>query len=90
MCNCSSVLGLVPMPWRGAYDATKYALEAMSDTLRLELRGTGIDGDPDRTRPDQPPPFASNAKREQFHRWIDWQTSALGRSLYRERLLSSG
>ena len=38
----SSVLGLVAMKWRGAYAASKFALEALSDTLRLELRGTDI------------------------------------------------
>lgn len=40
--NNSSVLGLVAMKWRGAYNATKFAIEALSDTLRLELRGSGI------------------------------------------------
>ncbi|HIP52720.1 MAG TPA: SDR family oxidoreductase [Chromatiales bacterium] len=38
----SSVLGFVAMPYRGAYNASKHALEGLSDTLRLELRGTGI------------------------------------------------
>jgi short-subunit dehydrogenase len=38
----SSLLGLVPMPYRGAYNASKFAVEALSDTLRLELRGTNI------------------------------------------------
>jgi len=38
----SSVLGFVALPFRGAYNASKYALEGISDTLRLELRGTGI------------------------------------------------
>ena len=38
----SSVLGLVAMPYRGAYNATKFALEGLSDTLRLELAGTNI------------------------------------------------
>lgn len=38
----SSVLGLVAMPYRGAYNASKFALEGLSDTLRLELKGTGI------------------------------------------------
>ena len=38
----SSVLGLVAFPWRGAYVATKYAIEGLTDTMRLELRGTGI------------------------------------------------
>jgi NAD(P)-dependent dehydrogenase (short-subunit alcohol dehydrogenase family) len=40
--NCSSVLGLVTMKWRGAYNASKFAVEALSDTLRLELRGSNI------------------------------------------------
>ena len=40
--NCSSVLGLMAAPYRGAYCATKFALEAMSDSLRMELHGSGI------------------------------------------------
>lgn len=38
----SSVLGLVAMKYRGAYNASKYALEGLADTLRLELYNTGI------------------------------------------------
>ncbi len=38
----SSVLGLVSLAYRGAYNASKYALEGLSDTLRLELAGSGI------------------------------------------------
>ncbi len=38
----SSVLGLVAMPFRGAYIASKFALEGISDTLRLELKNTNI------------------------------------------------
>ena len=38
----SSILGRVAMPWRGAYNASKFALEGITDTLRLELRGSGI------------------------------------------------
>lgn len=38
----SSVLGLVALPFRGAYNATKFALEGITDTLRLELAGSGI------------------------------------------------
>ncbi len=38
----SSVLGFVTMPYRGAYNASKFALEGLTDTMRLELRGSGI------------------------------------------------
>ncbi len=38
----SSVLGLVAMPYRGAYNATKFALEGIADTLRQELHNTNI------------------------------------------------
>jgi NAD(P)-dependent dehydrogenase (short-subunit alcohol dehydrogenase family) len=38
----SSVLGLVSLAYRGAYNASKYAIEGLADTLRLELHGTGI------------------------------------------------
>jgi len=40
--QCSSVLGLVAMKWRGAYNASKFAIEALSDTMRLELKDAGI------------------------------------------------
>jgi hypothetical protein len=38
----SSIMGLVCTPERGAYAASKYALEAWSDTLRMELHDTGL------------------------------------------------
>ncbi|MBB4955716.1 NAD(P)-dependent dehydrogenase (short-subunit alcohol dehydrogenase family) [Agrobacterium vitis] len=40
--QCSSILGLLPYRWRGAYTASKYALEGLSLTLRMELDGSGI------------------------------------------------
>ncbi|MEQ8481199.1 MAG: SDR family oxidoreductase [Hoeflea sp.] len=40
--QCSSILGLVPMRFRGAYNASKHALEGLSVTLALELENTGI------------------------------------------------
>ncbi len=40
--NHSSILGLVSLRFRGAYNATKYAIEALDDTLRLELEGSDI------------------------------------------------
>jgi short-subunit dehydrogenase len=39
----SSVLGLVSLKLRGAYNASKYAVEGLTDTLRLELNDTNID-----------------------------------------------
>ncbi len=38
----SSILGFIPLPFRGAYVASKFALEGLTNTLRLELRGSGI------------------------------------------------
>lgn len=69
----SSVLGFVALPWRGAYQATKFALEGISDTLRLETRGTGIhvvliEPGPITSR------FRANAAKA-FERWIDWRAS---------------
>ncbi len=73
--QCSSVLGLKAMPWRGAYNATKFALEGLTDTLRLEMRGTGI-----HISTIQPGPirteFRKNAAK-QFEKWIDWEKSSL-------------
>ena len=39
----SSVLGFVSLKYRGAYNASKYALEGLTDTMRLELVGSGIE-----------------------------------------------
>lgn len=82
--QCSSVLGLVSMKWRGAYVATKFALEGLSDALRLEMADTGIrvsviDPGPIDT------PFRENAIR-QFEKWIDWKESARAEQ-YRASLL---
>lgn len=65
----SSVLGLVAMKYRGAYNASKFALEGYTDTLRLELEGSGvhislIEPGPIDTR------FRANA-RDAFVRHID-------------------
>ncbi|SEL44875.1 Short-chain dehydrogenase [Colwellia chukchiensis] len=40
--QCSSVLGFVAMAYRGAYNASKYAIEGLTDTLRLELKSANI------------------------------------------------
>lgn len=71
--NCSSVLGFAPIRWRGAYAATKFALEGLSDVLRLELRGSGI-----HVILLQPGPITSRLRENSilhFERWIDWQHS---------------
>jgi NAD(P)-dependent dehydrogenase (short-subunit alcohol dehydrogenase family) len=39
---CSSVLGLIAAPYRGAYCASKFAIEALADVLRIELAPSGI------------------------------------------------
>lgn len=72
--NCSSVLGLVGMTWRGAYVATKFALEGLTDVLRIEMRGTGID-----VILIEPGPIATRIRENavpHFERWIDWKNSA--------------
>ena len=40
--QCSSILGILPYRFRGAYTASKYALEGLSLTLRMEVEGSGI------------------------------------------------
>lgn len=80
--QCSSALGLTYMHWRGAYAATKHAIEALSDTMRLELRGSGI-----AVVLIEPGPIGTAFRRKgiaYFERYIDWQNSAL-----RERYESS-
>lgn len=72
--NCSSVLGLVPMKWRGAYVASKFALEGLTDVLRLEMRDTPLE-----IILIEPGPITSDFRRNArkgFERWIDWQNSA--------------
>jgi len=80
----SSILGFVTFPWRGAYVATKYALEGLTDTLRVELRGTGI-----HMVLIEPGPVTSKIREKSiphFERFIDWKSSPL-RELYESRLL---
>ncbi|MCW8920320.1 MAG: SDR family oxidoreductase [Sedimenticola sp.] len=38
----SSVLGFAALAYRGAYNASKFALEGLTDTMRAELKGSGI------------------------------------------------
>jgi len=74
----SSILGFAALPMRGAYNASKFAIEGFSDTLRLELAGTDIhvsliEPGPIESR------FRANAYRA-FQRHIDVENS-----VHRER-----
>lgn len=88
--NCSSVLGLVGARWRGAYVSTKFAMEGLSDVLRMEMQGTGIE-----VILIEPGPITTLIRQNaipHFERWIDWQGSArsadyaaLRKRLYEDR-----
>lgn len=82
--QCSSVLGLAGMRWRGAYVATKFALEGMTDVLRQELQGSGIHVSLIEPGPIDTP-FRANAVR-QFEKWVDWENSPLVED-YRDHML---
>ena len=72
--NCSSVLGLVGLEWRGAYVSTKFALEGLTDVLRVEMADTGI-----KVILIEPGPITSKIRENaipHFERWIDWENSA--------------
>jgi NAD(P)-dependent dehydrogenase (short-subunit alcohol dehydrogenase family) len=82
---CSSVLGLITMGFRGSYSASKWALEAYSDTLRIELAGSGvhvsvIEPGPIRTR------FTENALKHAREN-IDLERSVHAKA-YRRRIRS--
>jgi NAD(P)-dependent dehydrogenase (short-subunit alcohol dehydrogenase family) len=69
----SSILGFAAMPYRGAYNASKFAIEGFSDTLRQELHRTNI-----HVSLIEPGPilsqFRSNALAA-FNRYIDKKNS---------------
>lgn len=75
--QCSSVLGFVGMRWRGAYVSTKFALEGLTDVLRLEMTDTPV-----KIILIEPGPVTSLIRQNaiaHFERWIDWQGSARAR-----------
>jgi len=79
----SSVLGFVALGWRGSYNSTKFAMEGWADTLRLELKGTGI-----HVVLIEPGPVTSSIREKSiphFEKWIDPATSARATE-YEERL----
>ncbi|SLN60131.1 D-beta-hydroxybutyrate dehydrogenase [Pseudoruegeria aquimaris] len=82
--NCSSILGFVAAPFRGAYVSTKYALEGLTDTLRIEMQGTGIE-----VILIEPGPITSRIRQNaipHFERWIDWENSPRAEQ-YRRKLI---
>jgi NAD(P)-dependent dehydrogenase (short-subunit alcohol dehydrogenase family) len=82
--NNSSVLGFAAMPFRGAYNATKFAMEGLTDTLRLELLHTPI-----KIILFEPGPVESSIREKSiphFERWIDWKNTA-ERELYEHKLI---
>jgi len=81
----SSVLGLAALKWRGAYVATKFALEGLTDVMRLEMAGTGIS-----FSLIEPGPVTSRIRENSiphFERWIDWEGSPRAQE-YRDTLLA--
>ena len=71
--QCSSVLGFVTLPWRGAYNATKFALEGLTDTLRVETRAAPL-----HIVLIEPGPVTSKIRENavpHFEKWIDWKGS---------------
>ncbi|WP_375691675.1 SDR family NAD(P)-dependent oxidoreductase [Pseudooceanicola sp. LIPI14-2-Ac024] len=82
--QCSSVLGYGAMRWRGAYVATKHALEGLTKVMRLELRGEPIE-----VVLIQPGPVTSDFRfkgRAMFEKYIDWEASAHA-EMYRTELV---
>lgn len=80
----SSVLGFVGLKWRGAYVATKFALEGLTDVLRLEMADTPI-----KIILIEPGPITSEIRKKSiphFEKWIDWEGSARVEQ-YREGLI---
>ena len=80
--NCSSVLGIVGMQWRGAYVSTKFAMEGLTDVLRIEMSKTDI-----KIILIEPGPITSKIRENsipQFEKWIDYKNSA--RAEHYERL----
>ena len=70
----SSILGFAAMPYRGAYNGSKFALEGLSDTLRQELHGTNI-----HVSLIEPGPIVSEFRKNAFaafNKYINSENSA--------------
>lgn len=81
--NHSSILGLISLRFRGAYQASKYALEGYSDTLRLELENTGISVSVINTGPVESN-FRTNAIKN-FYETVDIENSRF-KDIYTDKI----
>jgi Short-chain dehydrogenases of various substrate specificities len=72
----SSLLGFVALKYRGAYNASKYALEGLTDTLRLELAGSGIF-----VSLIEPGPILSNFRR---NAWLAYRRNIIRHGSYHD------
>jgi len=81
--HCSSILGLLPVKWRGAYASSKHALEGLMLCLRAELEGSGI-----HVSLIEPGPIESRLAEHGlgwFEKNIDWRNS-VHRDAYQPQL----
>lgn len=86
----SSILGFIAMSYRGAYNVSKFAIEGLSDTLRLELYGSGID-----VVLIEPGPIRSDFRKNALAKFVDNidQQNSVHQEIYTktlQRLQSSG
>lgn len=82
--NCSSVLAIAPLRMRGSYCATKFAMEAMTDTLRYENLGANL-----KFITILPGSFPTKIRQNSipnFEKWINWKASAQ-RDVYEKLLI---
>jgi len=82
--NCSSVLGFCAMPNRGSYNSTKFAMEGLTDTMRLELHNTNI-----HAVLIEPGPIDTKIRvnsQAHFEKWIDMENT-LNKEHYKKNLI---
>ena len=81
----SSILGFVTLPARAAYNSTKFAVEGISDTMRVELHGSGI-----HISLIEPGPVTSKIRENcipHYEKWIKPQIeTSVWKDSYREKL----
>lgn len=76
----SSILGFITLPARASYNSTKFALEGMSDTLRLELHGSGI-----HVSLIEPGPVTSKIREKSIPHYEKWIKPQVENSVWSQR-----